>query len=137
MAQDRGVQPDMRCTHCIAYLKRIEDLQFQVATLRDQARENDVETDTGALSVAFRMTRQEASIALMLYRAGRALPFWHLEENRAAQRGVELLGSNSIKVVIHRARRKLGGKDTIDHVWGTGYVMTPAGRAKIDAALHA
>jgi DNA-binding response OmpR family regulator len=83
------------------------------------------------------MSRQEAGVAMELYRAGeRPVPFWALETNREAQRSGEPLVSNSIKVVIHRVRRKLGGKDMIDHVWGTGYVMTPAGRAKIDAVLR-
>lgn len=127
----------MRCAHCIAYLKRIEDLQHQVAEMQDRLAENASENDMGALTVSLRMSRQEASIALMLYRSGRAVPFWSLEQNRAAQRGNEPLVPNSIKVVIHRVRRKLGDKNTIDRVWGTGYVMTPEGRSKIDAVLRA
>lgn len=65
---------------------------------------------------------------------------WARPVTTHAQLGADIYGpadladrSNSIKVWMVRLRQKLGGSDMIDTVWGIGYHLTDAGRAKINA----
>jgi DNA-binding response OmpR family regulator len=112
------------CPHC-------ERKDEQIARL---LRELDVrrrDGEIGAIMSRFNMTAAEAKVILMLYRAnGRIVGHDSL---------LDIIDSNSpesLKVIICRAREKLGQNAAIHNEYGVGYALNTTACSRVMAALE-
>ena len=80
------------------------------------------------LAVAFKLSPFQGTILAAMYARGgdQTLTPAHIED-------LSNLGGNAASVHICRMRKKLGGPDTIETVWGRGWRVSPELRARIDA----
>jgi DNA-binding response OmpR family regulator len=115
--------------------ERIAELEAENAWLRGElgaARDADKHE---TLCKVFG-TRHGTSLRLIvaLHAAkGRAMTHGQLEDVIGPDREAEY-HEDMVKVVVCNARKAIG-RDAIRTLWGAGYAMTPAGMAKVDAAL--
>lgn len=120
-------------------LERIAELEDQLAHCI-YARSHDVAQIQRGLSVS----ASQAYILSALYRAGShplntvdldtLVPqVWCHFGNRQDQ---EFRAAKTIEVHLSRIRQQIG-RDKIQNIHSTGYVLTPAGREMIEKALHA
>jgi hypothetical protein len=79
-----------------------------------------------ALCMTFRLSDTEARLALRLLASAHCTP------QELCQATARALAHGSMKVVLHRLRKKLAARDIeIVNSYGTGYALTPASRSKI------
>jgi DNA-binding response OmpR family regulator len=114
----------MSCHHC-------ERKDAEIARL---VRELDVrrrDGEIGALMSRFGMTAAEAKVVLLLYRGnGRIVGHDSL---------LDIIDSNSpesLKVIISRAREKLGQNAAIHNEYGVGYALNATACSRVMAALE-
>ena len=108
-------------------------LRDEVAELRRTLGLAGRLTDQRAIERTFGLNHSEARLALALYdAAGKVVPRLTLDSTVLRAESFED-GSDALKTIICRVRRKLGA-DTIDTAEG-GYAVTHAGRALIASAF--
>lgn len=111
------------CERCAALEARIFDLETELGIVTDDRLVK--------LNIRAGLSRQRASIALMLYAAkGRTISSWTLAERvgRTDDRA-----DDTIKVAICNIRKRMPG--AIGTVFGIGYYMTPIGLTQMAAWL--
>lgn len=116
----------MTCVRC-------EELAGELAYLRSELGLRATADEIASLRAAFGLSVGQARVTLLLAKASGSVTKAQIEE-AVPRRDEDLRCSTAPKVYICRIRHKLG-QDTIANVWGAGYSLTPAGRAKIAAAM--
>ena len=114
-----------------------EDCAYQIRWLESELALSVDASLVGRLRKVFPdvIGDQPFALALMLHRAGdRVLSRSQLEERLPEERGHERVSTRIVDTQLSRLRRALG-EGCIENVWHRGWRLTPAGHAKIAAAL--
>lgn len=113
-----------------------EELEEEVAFLRDELGLSKQGARAAALVTAFGVTAMEAQLIAVLFGAkGRPVSNLILEERLETARNKGGSRPGFIGVYVCRLRKYLGPL-SITNVWGQGYAMSPEGLAKVSAALE-
>lgn len=115
--------------------RRIEELEAEVAYMRDQLAEVMGDRRKIALVEEFGLTGQQARLLAALHRSPGVLP---VEALRLAMQTDSDTPAKLTQVIICRIRAKLaehGVSPSIETVYGVGYRLTPEGRAAVTKAI--
>jgi DNA-binding response OmpR family regulator len=126
--RDRHRGGEVICRQCIELKRQIAELQMMVGSTDDRP--------IWALRRAYKLTANEASVLLKLYRGkGSTVRENTLHNARLVERNV---GKEQdwpvVKVLICKLRKKLG-KSMILNDWGVGYALSPEGMRLVQEAL--
>jgi DNA-binding response OmpR family regulator len=112
--------------------QRIEELEAEVAFLKQElGRVCDVER-CAKLKAAFTLTGKEAEILLLLYDRPRVLS---KQAILSAVWGPDSdILSRTVDVFMCKLRKKLGFP-SLETIWGSGYRLTPEGRQRVKEQL--
>jgi DNA-binding response OmpR family regulator len=119
--------------------ERCEELQEEVAYLRNELGLQVTASEVYAVTTALSIRPQAARLAIAMYRAGgRLMTNMQMFEAIPQVLGEKFNDDRSTKLVDVQVcnLRKAMGADAIATVWGKGRALTPAGRARIAAILE-
>jgi DNA-binding response OmpR family regulator len=117
--------------------ERIAELEAEVAYYRSEHHISEDELAAERVRKAFRLSPQAARVLLAIYGVGDRLASWHFLDQAAPETKVSerLDPYRQVQVRICNIRKVLGGRHTIENVWGTGYRLTPETRARVGAVI--
>lgn len=115
------------CARCWALEERVADLEDQLGIERERVEKR-------VLLAAFGLTQTEVWYLLALWRAkGRVVdPYWLLDNRpiRSLDEDKQSNPLNVVRVYMFKLRRKVGA-ECFESMRDEGYMLTPAGLAKI------
>jgi DNA-binding response OmpR family regulator len=123
----------MTCPYCLNNLRELDRLRREVKALRSQL-EMPVDDVAWALQMFNKphIQPQEAVTCAILYAAkGNVVTRAYLYDNIPSP-NERTNDSRILPTLICRLRQKLGGKHTIENVWGQGYRLTAEGIRIVD-----